>query len=652
MSRLEERLAIEPDGTVVARSGKVEIGQGVRGAFARLVANELAIPVEQVRVELGDTALAPWDMGTFGSLSVKTDGALLAHAAAFVRDLLLQRAARRWDVPIEELGVAGGWVAARDGRRASYAELAAEAPLTGEIPEDATLARQHPEDVAPDERRALITGAARFVCDRRVPGMLRGRVLHPPAPGARLIAVDDRKARAIEGVVAVVREGDFIGVVAERARQARAALAALSAKWSPPPPLPELERRLTMRRDPGVDAALARAAVSIEAVYELPHVANAPVGTSAALAEVRPEGVVIEATTQSPFRLREEVGRVLGRAPIEIRAIAGRAAGSFGRNNRNDAALEAARLSRAVGRPVLVEWSRADELCAAPNRPTLRSHVRVGCDAEGRLLAWSSEIRTNPHVYFGDLAFIPDEMLGITCGRNAVPAYRLPAAQVEIQVVPARVRTAALRSLAGAPNIFAIESAIDELAGRIGLDPLELRLRNTDDPRLRRVLDRVAERCGWAHRSGPLGLACAIYNGTYIAQVAQVSLAAGRVRVERAWCAVDCGTLIDADGARNQIEGGIIHATSWALVEELRHADGRVLAHGWDGNPIITFRDVPRSIDVSFTDDGVTAPTGIGEPGAVPFGAAIANAVAAASGVRVRTQPLPEIGLGKRFEII
>ena len=640
MSRVEERLAIEADGTVVARSGKVEIGQGIRTAFARLVANELAIEVDRVRVELGDTAIAPWDMGTFGSLSVKTDGALLARAAAFVRDLLLQRAARRWGVPVEELGIVNGRVEASDGRWASYAELAAEAPLTGDIPDDTRLAHQHPEAPAPDDRRALVTGAAPFVCDLHVPGMLRGRVLHPPAPGARIVAVDERAAEAVEGVVAVVREGEFVGVVAEKARQVRAALAALSPAWSLPPPLPELERHLTMRGDPGVHAALANAHTSIEVVYELPHVANAPIGTSTALADVRPDGTVIHATTQTPFRLREEVGRVLGRAPIEIHAIAGRAAGSFGRNNRNDAALEAVRLSRAVGRPVLVEWSRRDELCAAPNRPTLRSHIRAGCDRDGRLVAWASDIRTNPHVYFGDLAFIPDEMLGLTCGRNAVPPYRLPAAQVEVHIVPAEVRTAALRSLAGAPNVFAIESAIDELAARSGLDPLELRLRNTDDPRLRRVLERVAERCGWTRRAGSLGLACAVYNGTYIAQVAQVSVADGRVRVERAWCAVDCGTLIDADGAQNQIEGSIIHATSWALVEQLRHRDGHVLAHGWSDYPILTFRDVPRSIDVSFTDDGVTAPSGAGEPGAVPFGAAIANAVAAATGTRVRTQPL------------
>jgi CO/xanthine dehydrogenase Mo-binding subunit len=639
MNRLEERLTIEYDGTVVVRSGKVELGQGIRIAFARLVANELAISVDDVRVELGDTEHVPWDTGTFGSFSVKNDGALLAHAAAFARELLLERAAHRWGMHVEDLAVAGGSVVARDGRRASYASLAAE-PLTGDIPEDTPLAPQHPETPAHDERRALISGAARFVCDLRVPGMLRARVLHPPQARAHLISLDDRAARAIEGVVDVVREGDFVGVVAEHAWQARQAVEALVAAWSEPTPLPDIERWLTMRADFGVNTALAAAQVSIDAVYELPHVASAPIGTSAALAEDGPDGMVIRATTQSPFRLREEVGRVLGRAPIEIRAIAGRCAGSFGRFHRNDVAIEAARLARAVRRPVLLEWSRADELTAGPHRPSLRSAVRVGCDADGRLVAWASDVRTNPHFYFGDLAFIPAEMLGITCGRNAVPPYRLPVAEVQVHIVPAQVRTSSMRTLAGAPNVFAIESAIDELAARAGLDPLEMRLRNTDDPRLRRVLERVAERSGWAHRTNRLGLACAVYNGTYVAQVAEVAIDDGRVRVERAWCAIDCGTLVDRDGALNEIEGSIVHATSWALIEQLDQVAGHVLARTWNDNPILTFREVPRSIDVVFTDDGVTPPSGVGEPGAVPFGAAIANAVAAATGVRVRTQPV------------
>jgi len=641
--RLEQRLRIEPDGTIVVVSGKVELGQGIRTAFARLVADALCVPIALVRVELGDTATAPWDMGTFGSLSIRTDGALLAKAAAFARQCLVERAAQRWGLSIEKLVTADGFVHAPDGRRASYSELVAGTPLVGDITESVVHPPHDALETPTEDLRAIVTGAARFIADLRLPGMLYGRVLHPRVQGARLVALDDRAARAIEGVVAIHRDGDFVGAIAQRPAQARAAVGALVAEWSAGAVPPAAERRLVLRDDASLPGALASAAVTVEATYELPHVANAPLGPSAAIADVRADGAVVHAATQRPFGVRDEVARLLGVAPPQVRVIAERAAGSFGRNNSADVAIEAARLSRAVGHPVQVEWSRADELVAAPNRPTTTARVQAGVDASGRIVAWASDILTNPHVYFGDLVHLPDEIIAMTCARNAMPPYRLPAAHVEVRIVPAAIRTAALRSLAASSNVFAIESAIDELAARTGTDPLELRLRNLDDRRLVRVLERVAERSDWARRPRGhglgLGLACAIYNDTYIAEVAEVAVTDGTVHVRRAWCALDCGTVIDPDGARNQIEGGIVHATSWALIEELRHDGGRVLARNWEDYPIARFHDAPSSIDVVFTDDGTTAPTGVGEPGAVPFGAAIANAVAAC-GARVWVQPL------------
>ncbi|MGE5183096.1 MAG: xanthine dehydrogenase family protein molybdopterin-binding subunit, partial [Acidobacteriota bacterium] len=528
------------------------------------------------------------------------------------------------------------------GRRASYAELVADAPLAGDISDAPAAVPTTSAAVPRDDLRALVTGALRFANDLRVPGMLHGRVLHAPSHGAHLAALDGRSA-ALVGTV--VHDGDFVGVVADTSGRARAALRALAAEWASPGEPPAFERRLALRADAGTDAALAAAAVTIDASYALPHVANAPLGPSAALADVRDGEAVIRTATQRPFGVRDEIARLLGLAPERVHVIAEPGAGTFGRGNSGDAALEAARLSRAVGRPVFVEWSRTDELRAAPNRPRLEAHVRAGLDASGRLAAWSSDIVTNPHVYFGDLARMPDAFVAMTCARNAVPPYRIAAATVAVTIVPAAIRTAALRSLAAAPNVFAIESAIDELALAADRDPLELRLASADDPRLRRVLERVAERSEWHRRPHghglARGLACAIYNDTYVAEVAEVQLAAGgRVRVRRAWCALDCGTLVDADGARNQIEGGIVHATSWALVEKLAVAGSRVTARGWDDYPIARFHDAPLAIDIAFTDDGKHPPTGVGEPGAVPFGAAIANAVAAAGGGRVRVQPI------------
>jgi len=649
MTRLEERLRIEPDGTVTAFSGKVEYGQGIRDAFARLVSTELAVAIDSVRVVLGDTARVPWDMGTFGSLSIRTDGVLLARAAAFARYQLLARAARRWGAAPASLSIVNGTVRSPDGRTATYAELA-HPVLTGEIPEEMPRAASETMGTTSQrsERRdahAIVTGSARFVADLRAPGLLRGAVLHPPVFRARLGEINERAARAVPGVVALAREGDFIGVAAERIDQARAALAALDARWQPPAPPDVVERRVALRHDPGVLEALAAATGIFEVSYDLPHVANASIGTNAAMADVRPDRAIVRAATQRPFGLREEVAALLRLPPDRVRVIAERAAGSYGRNNAGDAAIEAVRLSRAAGRPVLVVWSRADELRASPCRPALRARVRAALGADGLIAAWDADITTNPHVYGGTVADLPDAIVAMTSGRNGVPPYRIPAVQVELHVVPAALRTGALRSLAAAPNVFAIESAMDELALLAGADPLAFRLRHVDDPRLRRVLERVAEQSGWERRPRAagrgLGLACAVYNGTYVAQVAEVAVTGrGEVRFLRAFCAADCGTVVDPDGARSQLEGGIVQGASWALREELAAHDGVIVAAGWNDYPIATFHDAPQQIDVCFTDDGRTAPTGLGEPGVVPIGAALANAVAAACGTRVRTLPL------------
>jgi CO/xanthine dehydrogenase Mo-binding subunit len=633
MTRLEERLRIEPDGTVVALSGKVEYGQGIRTAFAGMVAEELGLDPDAIQVVLGDTAAVPYDAGTYGSFSTRTDGVVLAQAAAIARRILLERAAER--LGTTELEIGGGEVRARDGRKLGFGELVAGAPLTGDVPED-TPVRPVSRQLHHREARAIVMGEARYVADMRVPGMLRGAVLHPPVHGARLRNVDEAAARAVPGVTHVIRQGDFVGVLADASSAAaRAGVAALAAEWDAPAPVTGSERCVVLRDD----AHVPNTTVEIEAEYEFPRVANAPIGTSVALAEVRADGVTIHAATQRPFGIRDVLANVMRLPPEQIRVIAGLTTGTYGRNNAPEVAIEAARLSRAAGAPVLVEWSRADELRASPHRPEVDVQVRAGLSASGQLV-WSSEVVTEPHVAGPEGMTLPDDILAMTAGRNAVPAYDL-AGRVELRVIPAPVKTGALRSLAGAPNVFAIESAIDELALKAGEDPLALRLRFCGrEPRLRRALERVAEQAGWGKRRG-LGIACAEYHDSYVAIAAEVDVASsGKVRLARAWCAVDAGVIVNPDGAKSQIEGGIVQGMSWTLLEELRHKDGRVLAAGWDAYPIATFRDAPASIEIVFTHDGKARPTGVGEVGAVPIGAAIANAVVSAGGARVRRLPL------------
>jgi CO/xanthine dehydrogenase Mo-binding subunit len=454
MSRkLEQRIRIEADGTVLALSGKVEYGQGIRTAMAQLVADELDVPFERVKVVLGQTDSVPWDIGTYGSQSLAADGRTLQLAAARARDLLLERASRWLDVDRAQLETADGTVrCTRDGRAVDYAELVANDALAGDIPESfpcksEAARRWIGQSVRRVEALDIVTGRARFVADTRLPGMLRGQVLRPPVRGARLRALDDADARAMRGVVAVVRDGDFVGVVAEREEQAVAAVQALEAEWDIPP-VPEAAGIDLVLRDAGnVDDGFARAAHVVEATYTIPHIANAPIGPSAAVADVNADGATIYCGTQRPFALRTEVAGLTGLPEDKVHILPQITSGTYGRNSSGDAAQEAARLSKAVERPVLVQWSRADEFTLSPNRPEVVAEAKAAVDADGRIVAWRYDQLTNPHTY---VATVTPEMAGATSGRNAIPLYRIPSMKVSLHVEPGGVRTAAFRSLAAA----------------------------------------------------------------------------------------------------------------------------------------------------------------------------------------------------------
>lgn len=645
--RVEQRIVIEADGTIIARSGKVEYGQGIRTGFAKIVAEELAVPFERVRVELGETDRVPWDMGTFGSMSTSVDGKSLRAAAVYARSLLIERGSGHFKVPAGELSTRNGCVFAPDGRAASYQELTASAPLTGVVPETAasSVPIAPPED-APLRLEAMdiVTGLARYVSDVRLPGMLRGQVLRAPFQQARLVQVNDDVARQVPGVVKIVREGDFVGIVAERDEQALAAARLLDAQWAPldgPSPKPI---DLTLRRDEGVDAAFAQASQRLEASYHAPHIAHASIGPNAAVADVRADGADLYVATQRPFGLRDAVAALFQLPPESVRVHPQVMGGMYGRGNIGDAAIDAARLSHAVGGPVLVQWTREEEFRLSPCRPTLDATLHAALDAGGGLIGWRYDVTTNFHTYDAGAA-LPPGVLEMTSGRNAVPPYLLGSAEVLLHVIPGALRTGAYRSLAAAPNVFASESFIDELAHASKQDPIAFRLRMIDDPRLRHVLETVRDRSRWDGRSRQagrgFGAACAIYHGTYIAEVAEVSVSTdGRVKLERAWAAVDAGRLVHPDGARNQIESGIQQAASWTLLEELKHEASAVANTSWRDYAIATFHDAPRHIEVTFTGQFAAPSSGAGEPGSVPAAAAIANAVFEACGARVRQLPL------------
>ena len=641
--RIEQRIRVEPDGTVIAFSGKIEFGQGIRTAFAQIVADELDVPIERVNVVLGDTDQVPFDFGTFGSHSVAQEAPLLRKAAAFARRELMDRASAKLGVPKETLDTEAGTVVG-GGKRVPYADLLDSEPIAGVIPDGVALMpegrRRYSGRPMPHlEAQAIVTGQATFVADIRLPDMARGAMVRPPTRGAKLRSLDDAKARAMPGVIAVVRDGDVVGVVAERDDEARAAAAAVEAEWHALP-VEGPTAEVPMRSDAGVDEKLRGASLRFAQTYVLPPIANAPIGPSAAVADVRGYGATMYVGTHRPFGVREQVAKTLGLPEKKVRVIPQITSGTYGRNSHADAAIEAAILSKGSRRPVLLQWTREEEFAWSPSRPEAVLEVAAGLGADGHIVAWRYDEHTNVHTAAG----LDPQVLGVTSGRNAIPPYAGFPAKVTLHIEPTRLRTANFRSLAAAENVFAIESFMDELAVLAKQDPLAFRLRHIADDRFRRVVERVAERSGWNERPGGRrgrGLACTIYHDTYVAQVAEVEVSlAGAVRLVKVWCVVDPGETVNPLGVRNQIEGGIQQSASWTLKEELLHRDGRVMNTGWDTYPIATFRDAPESIEVFVEGDKSAPPTGVGEPGAVPTAAAIANAVYAASGARLRSVPL------------
>ena len=644
---LESRIAIAPDGAVTAFSGKVEFGQGIRTGFAQIVADELDVPLDRVTVVMGDTDLVPHDFGTFGSHSTQQEAPVFRRAAAFGRAQLLSRAARRLGIGADRLDTSDGHVVSGE-TRIPYGELVADEPLTGAIPDVVSfLPEQRRRYVGRPlprvEARDIVTGRATYAADVRLAGMLHGAIVRPPVRGAKVRGIEATAARAMPGVVAVVRDGDVVGVVATRADQAHAAADAVDVDWLAGRPDEGPDADIPLREDTVIEQALAGAASRHTAEYVLPSIANAPIGPSAAVADVTADGATIYGATHRPFGLREGVAKRLGLAEERVHFAPRMSSGTYGRSSSIDVALEAAVLSKGAKRPVHLQWTREEEFSYSPSRPEVTLEVSAGLDAAGTIVAWKYDEHTaNVHTAGW---FDPDpERAGGSQGRNAIPPYRIPHLGVVLHMEPTPLRTANFRSLAAAENVFAIESFVDELAHAAGQDPVAFRLRHLDDARLRATIDAVAERSGWGRTPTPrrgLGIACTIYHGTPCAQVADVEVSEeGVVRLVAVWAVIDPGFVINPDGVRNQVEGGIQQSASWTIFEELRHHEGRIAPTSWDTYPIATFHDAPELIDVLVAGDPSQPSTGVGEPGAVPTAAAIANAVFAACGARVRQLPL------------
>ncbi len=687
--KFETFIKITADGSVTAYNGHVDLGTGIRTALGQIVAEELDVSFARVVVVLGDTSLVPNQGATIASETIQITAVPLRKAAAQARQFLIARAAARLELPIEDLVVEDGLIRGKDNRSISYGELIAGETIQLELADDVSVKPASAysivgQSVPRIDLPAKATGELVYVHDMRVPGMLHGRVVRPPYAGVdvgdfignSLIAVDEASVRDIPGLVAVVRIGDFVGVVAEREENAIKAAAQLKVTWKPVPTLPDLKDIETaLRANPSVprtlidkgnvDAAIAGAAKPMPRTYIWPYQMHASIGPSCAVADYQEDQTRVWSGTQNPHHLRTELARLIHRREAEIEVIRMEAAGCYGRNCADDVSADAVLLSRAVGRPVRVQLTREQEHAWEPKGTAQLMDVNGGLNADGSVAGYDFATRypSNgaPTLALLLTGAIPHTPAIIEMGdRTAIPPYDYENLRVVAHDMPPIVRASWLRGVSALPNTFAHESWIDECADEAGVDPIEYRLRYLKDPRAIDLVNAVAERAGWKPRpvrqepeaEGDIvrgrGFAYALYVhskfpgygaawSAWIADVA-VNKATGDVSVTRVVAGQDSGLMINPDGVRHQIHGNVIQSTSRALMEEVSFDRTSVTAREWGAYPIIKFPEVPE-IDVLMLPRQDQPPLGVGESASVPSAAAIANAIYDATGVRFRELP-------------
>ena len=680
--RLSSWIRFSADGQVTVSPGKVEIGQGIVTALAQIAADELDVELARVKMVRATTAASPNEGVTSGSLSIQHSGRALRAACAEIRQIFLAAAADRLGVDAGVLAIADGTISGPGNVSTSYWELADDVSLD----RDAT-----PGVVAkPVAQRALagqsaqridipdkVFGHRRFIHDTALPGLLHGRVMRPENARAKLVGLKDDAARAVPGFIAVVRDGNFAGVVCETEAAAETALAALrkGATWADGETLPDendlagflkaqpVETTVIDTRTAASPGAKAR---RLKRQYVRPYIAHASIAPSCAMAQWSGgDRLHVWTHSQGVYLLRNDLALVL-RLPLEhitVEHLEG--AGCYGHNPADDVALDAALLAKAAGgRPVRVQWSRADEMTHGPFGAAMAIEIEADLDAKGEVVEWRHSIWSNGHAARPGRGTKPTLLAGYELAdpfpiaisgnppqanggggdRNSIPLYDFPAWTITShRLLTMPVRTSALRTLGGQGNAFAIECFLDEVAAGLGEDPVAFRLRHLKDERARDVIRAAAKRAGWkpAAKAGTgWGVGYSRYKNTG-AYCAAIALVEGDedIRVKRLTLAVDVGEAINPDGVINQIEGGAIQATSWVLKERVRFDRQRITSNSWTDYPILRFSEVPE-VEVEVIQRSEIEPVGAGEAAHGPVTAAIANAVFDCLGIRVRQLPI------------
>jgi isoquinoline 1-oxidoreductase len=642
--RVAARVHIAKDGAITVMTGKVEGGQGARAELTQAAAEELRVPAGRIHLVMGDTGLVPDDGITAGSRTTPSTVPAVRQGAAAARDLLAQLAGQRWSVDRSAVELRDGKaIHAATRRELTYADLAAADDMVKAfeqtIPANVTVTpvkewKVLGTSVPRPNARDLVTGAHRFPSDIARPGMLYGKILRPPSYGAKLTAIDAAPAKAMKGVL-VVQDGPFVGVAAPTTFAAEQALAAIAktAAWeaAPHPSSREVFDYLKQHARGGVPKnpfsdEVAAAAKTLHQAYHVPYVQHAPMEPRAAVAEWDAGGVTVWTGTQNPFGARGELARALDLPEDRVRVIVPDFGCGFGGKHMPDAPVEAARLAKAAGKPVVVRWTRKEEFTWAYFRPAAVIDIEASLDAKGNLTSW--------------------HFININSGGAAIDTpYRAGKARCQFVPSDSPMRQGSYRTLAATANNFARECFMDELAFAAGIDPLEFRLAHIDNPRLRAVLETAAKRFDWAARvkkkdpAVGVGLACGTEKGSYVAACAEVAIRQGRILVRRVTQVFECGAILNPDNLLSQVQGCILMGMGPALREEMQFEKGSILNASFGSYLVPRFADVPE-LDIHLLDRPDLASVGGGETPIIAIAPAIANAVFHATAERVHQMPI------------
>lgn len=645
-SEIDLWLHIPPDGHVTVFTGKVEIGQNIRTSLSQTVADELHVSLDVVEMVMGDTQLTPFDMGTFGSRSTPQMGTQLRRVANAARDLLVGLAARRWDTDAKTLAASNGQVTdPATNRSASYGELAQGQLLAQDIPADdpvtpATEWKIAGQPIHKIGGRDFVTGRHKYTSDLKRPGMLYGKVVRPIAFGATLTNVDLSAAKAMPGVVAV-RDGDFVAVAAPDDLTAQRAAAEVKAEWKTTQQSssrelfeylkahaetdPREENRFRQTKGAVADA-LSSAAHRLDATYTIAYIAHCPLEPRVALAEWNDGKLTVWTGTQRPFGVRQELMEAFHLPADKVRVLMPDMGAAYGGKHSGECAVEAARIAQAAGKPVHLLWTREEEFTWAYFRPAGVIEVKGGVSADGSLTAWEF------HNYNSGPAAI-------------APMYEIANQLIEFHPVNAPLRQGSYRSLAAAANHFARESHMDDLANACGMDPLEFRMKNLQDERLRAVYQAAAQQFGWPGRKKApghgFGIAGGFDKGGYIATCAEIAVdhATDEVQIVRVVQAFDCGAVVNPDGLKNSIAGAITMGIGGALYEAIEFDNGRILNPHFAQYRVARFNDEPK-VEVVLVDRKDQLSSGAGETPIVGVSPAVRNAISDATGLRLRSMPM------------